>query len=269
MTVLLNDLNMNQPFTLFLILLLTIAGMCWSPSSSAQVTVCFYNPETSVDNFATLKTSFDDFLSSKGDINFQPFDDEKVFEQNIAQKKCHIYLVSYWYLEMLQKKISLKIMLIGTYKGNTTQSKMLSAKKDISDISMLKNTTIASAGNETYSRSLLEKMLGIKNKGLADTIKIFKVPRDMEAFLAVGYGVATAAISTEGGLTKLATINPTQYQQLHTLGTTEKNYFLVAAIAEKPSKKITQALEILKDMATNNEGGKNLNLLGLDGWVSK
>ncbi len=260
---------MNRIFTVFFIFFLFIAGICWSGSSSAGVTICFYNPETNIDNFATLRTSFDDYLSKAGDFNFQPFDDEKVFEDNVAQKKCHIYLLSSWYVETLQQKIPLKIVLIGTYKGSTTQSKMLSAKKELTDVSMLKNTTIASASSESYSRSVLDKMLGAKNKSLVDTIKIFKVPRDMEAFLAVGYGVATAAISTEGSLSKLSTINPTQFQQLHTLGTTEKNYFLVAAISEKPNKKQMQALEILQKMSTNNAGGKNLNLLGLDGWMSK
>lgn len=260
---------MNRIFAVFFIICLSLTGIFWSSSSNAGVTICFYNPETNIDNFATLRTNFDDYLSKMGEFNFQPFDDEKVFEENVMQKKCHIYLLSSWYLETLQQKVPLKIALIGTYKGNTTQSKMLSAKKELSDVSMLKNTTVASASSESYSRSVLEKMLGAKTKGLIDTIKIFKVPRDMEALLAVGYGVATAAISTEGSLAKLALINPSQSQQLHTLGATEKNYFLVAATSDKPNKKQMQALEVLEKMATNSSGGKNLNLLGIDGWTSK
>jgi hypothetical protein len=245
------------------------AGLSYSSSAKAAVTICFYNPETNIDNFATLKTSFDEYLTKAGEFTFQPFNDEKVFEEAIAQKKCQIYLLSSWYFETLQQQIPLKIALIGTLKGNTTQTKVLTAKKELSDVAALKNMTVASASSESYSRNALEKMVGSKNKAVVDSIKIFNVPRDMEALLAVGYGAASAAISTEGSWSKLATMNPNQFQQLHTLGTTEKNYFLVAATSEKPNKKQMQALEILQKMATNSAGGKTLNLLGLDGWVAK
>lgn len=258
---------MNRLCSVFFIFYVFIASLCWSHSASAAVTICFYNPETNVDNFATLKTSFDDYLAKTNEFNFQPFDDAKVFEDNIAQKKCQVYLLSSWYLETLQQQMPLKIVLMGTSKGNTSQSKALIAKKELSDLSLLKNTTIATASSEAYTRSVLEKMF--KNKALVESVKLFKVQRDMDALSAIGYGQASAAICTEGNFARLTALNPNLFQQLHTLGTTEKNYLLVVAVAEKPNKKQMQAIDILQKMATNSAGGKNLSLLGLDGWVAK
>lgn len=259
---------MRWIFTLFFTLFLYFAGGCWVICSAAGVTIYFYNPETSIDNFVTLKTAFDSYLSTQGSYNFQPFDNQATFESAIKQqKKGNIYLLSSWHLDELQKqKIPLEIVLMGTSKGNSVQSKILSAKKEITDFNMLKSTTVAGAGSEEYIRNVLQK---ITKQKLPDNIKILSVPKDIDALMAVGFGVAAAAISAETSFTKLATINPNQHQQLHILGASEKSYFLVAATLEKPGKDEAQVLEILYKMAEKEAGQKSLNLLGLDGWKWK
>lgn len=251
-------------FTQFFFLLSFIAG-CYSPSClGGGVTVYFYNPETNINNFASLKTAFDSYLSTQGDYQFQPFDKQENFENSI-QKKGNIYLLSSWHLNALQQKFPLKIALIGTFKGNSTQKKILSAKKDIADFFMLKNTTIAGAGSEDYIRNVLQQVDPEKYKELSETIKILKVPKDIDALMAVGFGMADAAIASESSLKILESLNANQYKQLHTLGSSEKSYLLVAATLEKPGKDEAKALEILFNMT----GQKNLNLLGLDGWKWK
>jgi hypothetical protein len=259
---------MNRLLTPFFALLLYLAGSCWTICSAAGVTIYFYNPETSIDNFATLKTAFDSYLSTQGSYSLQPFDNQNSFENIIKQpKNGNVYLLSSWHLDVLQKqKYPLEVVLMGTSKGISMQSKILSAKKEITDFNMLKNSTIAGAGTEEYIRNVLQR---ITKQKLPDTIKILSVPKDIDALMAVGFGVATAAISTEGSFNKLAAINPNQYQQLHVLGASEKSYFLVAATLEKPGRDETQVLEILYKMSEKEAGQKSLNLLGLDGWKWK
>lgn len=250
--------------SLFFSLLLFIISSHWSSCLGAGVTIYFYNPETNINNFAILKTSFDSYLATQGNYQFQPFDKQENFEKSI-NKKGNIYLLSSWHFNALQQKFPLQISLVGTFKGNTTQKKILSAKKDIADFSMLKNTTIAGAGSEEYIRSVLEQIEPAKYKEIADSIKILKVPKDIDALMAVGFGMADAAIAAESSLTTLETLNANQYKQLHSLGVSEKSYLLVAATLEKPRKDEAKVLEILFNMA----GQKNLNLLGLDGWIWK
>lgn len=250
--------------TLFFSLLLFITGSYWSACLGAGVTIYFYNPETNINNFAILKTSFDNYLTAQGNYQFQPFDNQENFEKSLA-KKGNIYLLSSWHLNALQQKYPLQIALIGTFKGNVTQKKILSAKKEITDFSMLKNTTIAGAGSAEYIRNVLAQINAAKYKEISDTIKILKVPKDIDALMAVGFGMEDAAIAAESSLTTLETLNANQYNQLHSLGVSDKSYLLVAATLEKPRKDEAEVLEILFNMA----GQKNLNLLGLDGWIWK
>lgn len=215
-----------------------------------------------------IKTAFDTYLSTqgKGNYSFQPFDDRKNFESALGKKKGHIYLLSNWHLEALQQKnFPLEIGLIGTSKGRSLHKKVLSAKLKINNIALLKDTVIAGAGSEEYIRSALLEILGDKNETLIKTLKILTVPKDIDAVMAVGYGMASAALSAENSLANLATVNPKQFQQLHVLGYSKESYLLVAATLEKPDDQETKLLELLKKMSTNSIGENNLKLLGIDG----
>lgn len=257
---------MKRIFTLLFSVFLFITGSYCPACFGAGVTIYFYNPETNIDNFATLKTAFDGYLSKQAEYQFQPFDNKENFEESL-NKKGNIYLLSSWHLDILQQqKIPLQVALIGSFKGNTTQRKILSAKHEIMDFSMLKNTTIAGAGSEAYIRNVLQQIDAKKYKELADNIKILAVPKDIDALMAVGFGMATAAISAESGLKRLETFNPNQYKQLHNLGYSEKSYLLVAATLGKPGKNELKALEVLYNMSATEASQKNLNLLGLDEW---
>jgi hypothetical protein len=82
----------------------------------------------------------------------------------------------------------------------------------------------------------------------------------------VGFGMATAAISAESGLDKLAMMNPNQFRELHSLGFSDKDYLLIAATLKKPDQQEAQLLEVLRKMSEAEEGEANLKLLGIDGW---
>ncbi len=258
---------MKYLFTLLLIFTTFITGGYWSAQSSEGARIYFYNPETNINNFATLKTAFDTYLVDQGGYHFQPFNDKANFEAVLKEGKGNVYLLSSWHLTALQEqKIPLEISLIGTSKGNTLQRKVLSAKKEVTSLSMLKNTVVAGAGSEKYIYSVLQQILGKEQGGLLKDIRILTVPKDIDAVMAVSFGMATAAISSESSLDKLAVINPNQFEQLHSLGFSEKSYLLVAATLKKPEAQEAHVLEVLNKMSENTEGEKNLKLLGIDGW---
>jgi len=257
---------MKRVLPVLLICFLFIAGSYCSVRSNAGSIIYFYNPETNVNNFATLKTAFDTYLVNHGGYYFQPFDSKEKFEAIIREKKDDIYLLSSWHLKALQQKsVPLKIALVGTSKGNTMQRKVLSTKKDIANVAMLKNTVVAGAGSEEYIYSVLKQILGKEQESLLKDIKILIVPKDIDAIMAVGFGMATAAISAESSLNKLAMINPNQFRELHGLGFSEEDYLLVAATLKKPEQQEAQLLEVLRKMS-EGAGKENLKLLGIDGW---
>ena len=257
---------MKQIFSLLFLFYLAMTSI--SPCYAASVTIYFYNPETNIDNFATLKTEFDSYLSEQGNYQFQPFDRKESFDTSL--KKGNIYLLSSWHFDaLLQRKIPLQPLLIGTFNGNIAQRKALSTKKEITQFAMLKNSTIAGSGSDSYIRSILQQIGGAQYKEVADTIKILSVPKDMDALMAVAFGMANAAVCAENSLTKFEAINPDKYKQLHNLGYSKKSYLLIAATLGSPGKEESKVIEVLYNMQTKESSQKNLNLLGLDGWQRK
>jgi hypothetical protein len=147
---------MKRILPVFFICFVFIAGSYCTASAIAGSVIYFYNPETNINNFATLKAAFDTYLVNHGGYYFQPFDNKKNFEAVIKEKKGDIYILSSWHLKALQQKnVPLKIALVGTSKGNAMQRKVLSTKKDIINVTMLKNTVVAGAGSEEYVQSVL------------------------------------------------------------------------------------------------------------------
>jgi len=235
-----------------------------TPAGTTE-TVFFYNPESSIDNFAALKAEFDDYLSGQGTFSFQPFSERNTFENKLASKPEGVYLLSSWHYTQLNAKIPLEARLVGTAKGEFQQRKILSAK-DINAVSGLSGATIAGAGSDDYLRSQLQQMLGASYSALMPKIKLLSVPKDIDALMAVGFGVATAAISSESSLGKLALINPKQHAQLKTLASGEKNFLLIAAVAKPQQRGEDPLLKVIEAMQQQPSGEKNLKMLGLDGW---
>lgn len=245
-------------------LLWTGFSACCALAAAGQ-TIFFYNPEANVDSFATLKTEFDTYLSGQGSYNFQPFSERNTFEKMLADKAQGVFLLSSWHYSQLNAKLPLEAVLVGVNKGEYQQRKILAAK-NIVNISALAGSTIAGAGSEEYMRSQLQQMLGNDYATLMPKIKLLTVPKDIDALLAVGFGVANAAISSESSFNKLAQINPKQHAQLKKLAIGEKTFQLIAAVAKTEKDDESPLLKVIENMGQQAAGEKQLKMLGLDGW---
>lgn len=228
-------------------------------------TVFFYNPESSVDNFAALKTEFDSYLTQQGQYSFQPFSERNTFETMLSDNAPGVYLLSSWHFSQLNAKTPLAAVLVGVIKGEMQQRKIL-LSKDANDLSALAGVTLAGAGSEVYLRSQLQQMLGSKYAALLPKIKLLTVPKDIDALMAVGFGMATAAIAAESSLNKLAVINPKQHAQLKTLASGEKNFLLIAAVTKSQQADEIPLLKVIETMGQQPTGENKLKMLGLDGW---
>lgn len=228
-------------------------------------TLYFYNSEANINNYASLKIAFDTYLSKLGAFRFQPFSNKDIFEKTLLEKQDGGFLLSSWHYRILQKKVSLTPVLVGVSHGKSTQRKVLSAKKQISEVELLKGGKIASAANEAYTRTLLSQILGEKSEEILAQVKLILVPKEIDALMAVGFGMADAALTTEDSLEDLSRINQKQYSMLNRLGASEKE-FLTLAVVPKKTTTNTALLEILEGMGQAPEGESRLRMLGLDGW---
>ncbi|MGR3218374.1 MAG: hypothetical protein ACUZ8H_00970, partial [Candidatus Anammoxibacter sp.] len=169
-------------------------------------TAYFYNPESNVDNFASLKSVMDLYLKKSGNCRFQPFIDKEIFEKQFKGNQDALAVLSSWHYNCLKKETNIKPILVGVIDGKSTQKKVLSSKKSINNIKMLEGARIASAGSEEYTGNLLKQMFGKENEKLVDSFQLLVVPKDIDALISVGFGLADAALTTENSLDMLSSI---------------------------------------------------------------
>jgi hypothetical protein len=254
--------------------LLTGACLCarsaWTQESAAEATATlyFYSPETNLNNFGLLKGEFDSFFSGSGGHKFQPFSDRATFEAVLRENRPGLYFMSSWHYAQFANKNRWTPLLIGSLKRKSTQRHVLCARKNGLALSVLGNSTIASAGKREFTASLLSDLLSTANPGATSNVKVLEVPKDMDALMAVSFGAAQAAVATEVGLEKLRTTNSKQHDLLTpplTIG--PERLLPVIVAAGTPDAATRSLIGVLAGMGADLEGQQRLRLLGLDAWT--
>jgi len=230
-------------------------------AGSPPVTLFFYSPETNVNNFSVLKAEFETYLAPMGGHRFQPFSDRETFEKQLASGADGLYLLSSWHYTQLAARHPLQPLLVGHARGGPIQRHLLFSQE--SDPSMLRGRRVATAGTRDFARNLLREMLP-GQVDLADSIDLLVVPKDIDALMAVGFGAAQAAIATEGGLEKLARINPKQAKGLQPMGKARESLLPVVAAARGIDGALADLLKLLSRMDAGPDGRSRLQLLGID-----
>jgi len=108
-------------------------------------------------------------------------------------------------------------------------------------------------------------MLGEARRELIGSFKILVVPKDIDALMAVSFGMAKAALTTEGSLDKLQKINPKKRDQLRQLASSEGALLPVVAVSEGSGAQVQNLLAVIAAMGDQPEGVKCLKMIGLDG----
>ncbi len=176
--------------------------------------------------------------------------------------------MSSWHFRQLKRKTSIDIEaeLVGISNGKSTYEKILTTKNNIISADLLKGKIVASSGNEDYTKTVLMQILGEGESNIANSVKILTVPKDIDALMAVGYGMADSALTTESSLIKLATLNPKQYGALRPLAKTEEILLPIVAAPKHYDENIKLLLTIIQNIGTAPDGKNNLKMLGMDGW---
>ncbi|MCF6148335.1 MAG: phosphate/phosphite/phosphonate ABC transporter substrate-binding protein [Candidatus Kuenenia sp.] len=231
-----------------------------------KYTIYFYNPETNINNFASLKKEFDLYLSQFGGYQFQPFSEREMFEKLIANKKDGIFIISSWHYKKLKERIPIEPVMVAIAKNKPTCRRIFSTNRTIDDIKLLTGMNVASASSEDYTKSVLVQMFGENNGSIATSIKILSVPKDIDALMSVGFGMADGAITTDNSLAKLAAINRKLHDKLKQLLISDETLLPIVAIPKLRDENHLKLTKIIKDMETAVEGKNKLNMLGFEGW---
>lgn len=234
-------------------------------SATRTHTFYFYSSELNIEGFSSLKNKFDTYFASYGNYTFQPFSDKNTFEKYVTQRTADVLLISSWHYKKLKDKISIQPVLVGVRNGKTMQNWLLVTKRGNSTgVEAVKNSTIASAANEDYIRSLLGKMTQ-NRQGITGSVELLTVPKDIDALMSLSFDLADYAVTTESSLDKLSKINPSEHRSLQVIKTV-KNIVLPIIAVPKNNSAAGRLIKINKEMSMNREGKKLLKMIGLDGW---
>jgi len=251
----------------FVCLLLTPLTTQADSKPTGQVTVYHYNPESHNDRNLVLKNTFDRYFRTQLDMQLQPVEDRKTFQQLVEQSKGAIFIMSDWhYRQLASTNRSLVPYLRGLEHGKDTFRKLLIGKSQSLNQTGNIRITLAVSGPQDYVDTLLAKMQYSSGQITVSNARYLTVPKDIDALMAVSFGLADAALASEISFEKLATLNQDAYRNLHVLGRSTPQKSLVVVVNRDNLIGLEPALNAIAAMTQNPQGKLGLNLLGLDEW---
>lgn len=252
-------------FSATLLLLLLLGGGANAYGSGAYekeiVTLYFYNPEINTTRNVVLKSTLDQYLEEQGNYQFQPVNNKETFEALIHNNHQAIFIMSSWHFQQLNNKtLPFVTALRGIKNNDDTYRKILVSKQP--NVS-LNTITIATSGTIEYSRSILSNIYPNQSPESLSKLNILIVPKDIDALMAVGFGLADAALTTKLSLEKISTLY--KNQPLNILGESQPLKRLVVIHHQNLSSQ-ADTINTLKQMNQNKKGLQGLHMLGLDDW---
>jgi hypothetical protein len=237
------------------------------PSALAQekTMIYFYSAESNITNFKVLKMEFDSYLAGFGAYEFQPFSDREAFEKQIKGKAQCLLLLSSWHFTNIYKDYALKPVLVGVVNGKKYQKRLLVTTDKAVNPESVKTGQIASASSVQHTRSTLQEMFKAPQE-TGENLKILTVPKDLDALMSVGFGMAKSALITESSLEKLKTVNPPLYNKMNVLAESTESLLLIVAVPESFAQDAEPLITLLQKMAATPEGKSKIKLLGFDDW---
>ncbi len=261
-----NNSHQKRRFvTLLSIIALLLIGLgvfCVISSGSGRIKIYFYSSETNINNFKSLKMEFDRYLSKFGPYEFQPFCARDVFEKQVKGKENCLLLLSSWHYRHIYKKYALTPALTGMRNGKKYQRKILVAGERPADIEA-RPGLIASASSLQYTTSALKRML---KKFAEHTFQVLTVPKDIDALMSVGFGMAKLAFASENAFDDLKGVNPRLCSKMKVLAEGEETLRLILALPQGFAGNSRKIIDMIRNMPMDSDGKRRIRMLGLDGW---
>ena len=246
------------------IILLGLAIFCVISSGEGKIKIYFYSSEANINNFKSLKMEFDRYLAKLGPYEFQPFSARDVFEKQVKGKENCLLLLSSWHYRHIHKKYMLTPALTGERNGKKYQRKILVTGEKPADIESDKPGLIASASSLQYTTSALKKML--HGKFAKYPIQVLTVPKDIDALMSVGFGMAKLAFASENAFDELKGVNPKLCNKMKILAEGEETLRLILALPKSFKGNSRKTIDMIKNMQMDSDGKRRIRMLGLDGW---
>ena len=239
-----------------------------APQALPRTKIYFYNPEINTDRNLVLKSAWDSYLNEMGRYELQPVDNGESFTKLIQQEQDTAFIMAEWLFSSLSSvpeldKQKLELIFVGMKNGLDTYRKILVSNKNALD---LENVTIASSGSKDRTLKILSSIYPEFSSDKLESLKILLVPKDVDALMAVGYGLAEMALTTEVSLSKIADLNESLHKDMLVLRKSEPFKRSVLIFKSDNLALKTSLVKALNNMGQNRNGKQAMSLLGLDEW---
>jgi hypothetical protein len=235
-----------------------------SPNTS-RTKIYFYNPEINSARNLVLKSTWDNYLYEFGFYEFQPIDSRDAFTKLVRNEKDAAFIMAEWLYSSFfsDKENRLELAFKGSMNGEDTYQKILVSHNNSID---LEKVTIACSGSKERAKEVLHSIYPELSALQIAKIKILIVPKDIDAVMAVGYGLAEMALTTELGLSRMALMNENVYKGMIVLKASKPISRSVLVFKSSNVELKAGLAHALKNMSNHESGQKAINLLGLDEW---
>jgi hypothetical protein len=227
-----------KSFVLFLLFI--------SLSYAQKMNVYFYTTEPIVNDFKLLKHKFEHHLSQYGDYNFQPFSKKDDFESTILNDKNSILIMSSLHYQNCFDKFDLKAHSVGVKDNSKFTYNLIVKKKDSK-----KNSSVLAT---SFSQDYIVSMKSNKE------YEFLQVPRDIDALMSVGFGIADFALVSSSAMDSLKKINKNLFNSLKIVKNINKTMRTLIVTSKNSDIKLDEFVSFI-----NNK--KYLSLIGLDSFL--
>lgn len=233
--------------------------------ASQPLRIFFYNPEINASRNLVLKQTWDKYLLEQGQFSFQPVDQEENFKRLLKDEAQAAFIMAKWFYDALNDppKAQLELALQGVKAGKATYRRVLVGPVEHLEIMQAR---IASSGSKQRALQIIAKMYPELSPSQRQQLKLLTVPKDIDALMALGYGLADLALSSEASLESLARLNETRFRQLRILKESQplkQSVVVFKNINNEEKQRISRAF---LDIATMHSGQQAMSLIGLDDW---
>jgi hypothetical protein len=212
--------------------------------------ILYYTPKQNTQNYKSLKVLFDNYLKAYGSFEFQPFSNKKTFEKYVSQSNC-LFMLSGYHFKEIASSHNLRAILVEQSRNTVSETNVLITKgnRQVGGI-------VTSAFSKKYTNKLVKKSVGRR-------LEVLKVPKEIDALMALGYGMSQVAAVSRESFEQLKRVNPTLTKDMRIVSESMPIYRMIVA-AKKYHTIDKSKIELIKRMNRDSNGRKVLRLLGVD-----
>lgn len=243
----------------------SISDSSLSPQSpKTPLKLYFYNPEINASRNLVLKNAWDTFLADHGHFIFQPVDGREDFRRLLQEEQDAAFIMSEWFFKNLEIDQALfTVAMQGLKDGQDTYRRILVGYSSSIDIDKAR---IAFSGNKTRTLKILREMFPELSGLQLSQLKLLEVPKDIDALMALGYGLADLALSSEVSLANMAKLNQNRFQALHALKESKPIGQSILVFSLNNASLKEQLARGLMLMPESDSGRRAISMIGLDNW---